>query len=165
MRMRLGKSCDNANLSFWHISPCLLDYFLLFFVLSILIQLYLSVRQSLAVRSRRSFVPEAFTSQVTLEEHHKAADYTLAKQRLPRRYEILFQAALLLFWTLAGGLNVIAAIAIKWLPNTPILQGVVLIGLFSLISGILGLPFALYRTFKLESAVWLQPQHPRHLHQ
>ena len=116
--------------------------FLLFFVLSILIQLYLSVRQSLAVRSHRSFVPEAFTSQVTLEEHHKAADYTLAKQRL-HRYQILFQAALLLFWTLAGGLNVIAAIAIKWLPNTPILQGVVLIGLFSLVSGLLGLPFTL----------------------
>ena len=128
----------------------LTGYFLLFFALSVLIQLYLSIRQSLAVRSHRSFVPEAFVSQVSLAEHQKAADYTLAKQRL-HRYEILFQAAVLLLWTLAGGLNVIAAIAIKWLPHTPVLQGVVLIGLFTLISGVLSLPFSLYRTFKLES--------------
>ena len=128
----------------------LTGYFLLFFALSVLIQLYLSIRQSLAVRSHRSFVPEAFVSQVGLAEHQKAADYTLAKQRL-HRYEILFQAAVLLLWTLAGGLNVIAAIAIKWLPHTPVLQGVVLIGLFTLISGVLSLPFSLYRTFKLES--------------
>ena len=150
MRVSHIKSCDNANTYIFAQHPMLTGLFLLFFALSILIQLYLSVRQSLAVRSHRSFVPEAFVSQVSLADHHKAADYTLAKQRL-HRYEILLQAALLLLWTLAGGLNVIAAIAIKWLPNAPILQGVVLIGLFSLISGILGLPFALYRTFKLES--------------
>ena len=81
MRMRLSKSCDNANTFILAHQPMLTGLFLLFFVLSILIKLYLSVRQSLAVRSHRSFVPEAFTSQVTLEEHHKAADYTLAKQR------------------------------------------------------------------------------------
>ncbi len=150
MRVSHIKSCDNANTYIFAQHPMLTGLFLLFFALSILIQLYLSVRQSLAVRSHRSFVPEAFVSQVSLADHHKAADYTLAKQRL-HRYEILLQAALLLLWTLAGGLNVIAAIAIKWLPNAPILQGVVLIGLFSLISGLLGLPFALYRTFKLES--------------
>lgn len=128
----------------------LTGFFLLFFMLSTLIQLYLSIRQSLAVRRHRSHVPEAFSAQVPLAEHQKAADYTLAKQRL-HRYDILFQAALLLLWTLGGGLNVLAQLGIKWLPHTPVLQGVVLVGLFVLVNSALALPFALWRTFKLES--------------
>lgn len=125
--------------------------FLLFFMLSTLLQLYLSLRQSLAVRRHRSRVPAVFSETVSLSEHQKAADYTLAKQRL-QRYEILFHAVLLLVWTLGGGLNLLAQLSIKWLPHQPIFQGVVLIGLFALVSSILSLPFALWRTFKLEAA-------------
>lgn len=127
----------------------LIGLFLLFMVISTLLQLYLSMRQSLAVRRHRSEVPPFFEREINLSEHQKAADYTLAKQRL-RRYEIVFQTAVLMMWTLGGGLNLLAALALKWLPHAPIMQGVVLIGLFAVISGVLSLPFSLWRTFKIE---------------
>ncbi len=123
--------------------------FLLFFVLSTLTRLYLSFRQSKSVLENRDWVPDEFANLVTPEEHQKAADYTLAKQRLSR-YDILFQAALLLIFTLGGGLNLLAALSDKWVDGY-ISQGVVLIGLFSVVTGLLALPFTLYQTFGIES--------------
>ena len=43
-------------------------------------QLWLSVRQVHYVRNNRAMVPSAFADKVTLAEHQKAADYTVAKQ-------------------------------------------------------------------------------------
>jgi STE24 endopeptidase len=123
--------------------------FLLFFVCSTCGQLYLSVRQSKAVLAHRNHVPAAFTQNVSLAEHQKAADYTLAKQRLAR-YEILFQALLLLLFTLGGGLDLLARLNQKWV-QYDIAQGIVLIGLFALVNMILGWPIAWYRNFRLET--------------
>jgi STE24 endopeptidase len=123
--------------------------FLLFFVCSTCGQLYLSVRQSKAVLAHRNHVPAAFTQNVSLAEHQKAADYTLAKQRLAR-YEILFQALLLLLFTLGGGLDLLARLNQKWVQHD-IAQGIVLIGLFALVNMILGWPIAWYRNFRLET--------------
>ncbi|PIT07829.1 peptidase M48 [Snodgrassella alvi] len=123
--------------------------FLLFFVCSTCGQLYLSVRQSKAVLAHRNHVPAAFTQNVSLAEHQKAADYTLAKQRLAR-YEILFQALLLLLFTLGGGLDLLARLNQEWVQHD-IAQGIVLIGLFALVNMILGWPIAWYRNFRLET--------------
>ncbi|MDO5687577.1 MAG: M48 family metallopeptidase [Neisseria sp.] len=124
--------------------------FLVFFGLSVALQLYLSWRQSRAVAAHRPRVPTDFAATVSLEEHRKAADYTLAKQRLAR-YDMVFQAALLLLFTLGGGLNVLAAAAQDF-SGSPLTQGVVLIVLFLLVNMVLSLPFTVYRTFKLEAA-------------
>ena len=121
--------------------------FLLFFAASTLGQLYLSLRQSAAVRRHYGQVPAAFAATVSLAEHQTAADYTLAKQRLAR-YEIIFQAALLLLFTLGGGLNLLALLSQKMVAS-PLWQGVLLIGLFTVVSTVLSWPFALYRTFRL----------------
>lgn len=123
--------------------------FVVFFIISTCGQLYLSIRQSKAVLSHRGSVPEEFACSISLNEHQKAADYTLAKQQLAR-YEILFQALLLLVFTLGGGLDCLARISQLWVKNT-IGHGIVLIGLFALINMILGWPFAWYRSFKLEA--------------
>ena len=123
--------------------------FLLFFAVSTLGQLYLSLRQSRAVLRHRGAVPAAFADTVTLAEHQKAADYSLVKQRFSR-YEIVFQAALLWLFTLGGGLNVLALLSQKLVAST-LWQGVVLLGLFGLVSMVLGWPWALYRTFVLEA--------------
>ena len=123
--------------------------FLLFFAASTLGQLYLSLRQSAAVRRHYGQVPAAFAATVSLAEHQTAADYTLAKQRLAR-YEIIFQAALLLLFTLGGGLNLLALLSQKMVAS-PLWQGVLLIGLFTVVSTVLSWPFALYRTFRLEA--------------
>lgn len=124
--------------------------FLAFTALSTLLQLYLSLRQSRAVLLHRSRVPRDFKAVVTLEEHQKAADYTLAKQRL-MRWQIVYDTLLLLLFTLGGGLNLLAQAA-AGLAASPLNQGVLLVVLFSLASSLLSLPFALYRSFRLEAS-------------
>lgn len=123
--------------------------FIVFFIISTCGQLYLSIRQSKAVLFHRDFVPTAFVHSISLPEHQKAADYTLAKQRLAR-YEILFQALLLLVFTLGGGLDLLARISQLWI-NNAIGRGIVLIGLFALVNMILSWPVAWYRSFRLEA--------------
>ena len=123
--------------------------FIVFFIISTCGQLYLSIRQSQAVLSHRDSVPTAFVHSISLPEHQKAADYTLAKQRLAR-YEILFQALLLLVFTLGGGLDLLARISQLWI-NNAIGRGIVLIGLFALVNMILSWPLAWYRSFRLEA--------------
>ena len=123
--------------------------FIVFFIISTCGQLYLSIRQSKAVLSHRDSVPTAFVHSISLPEHQKAADYTLAKQRLAR-YEILFQSLLLLVFTLGGGLDLLARISQLWI-NNAIGRGIVLIGLFALVNMILSWPLAWYRSFRLEA--------------
>ena len=123
--------------------------FIVFFIISTCGQLYLSIRQSKAVLFHRDSVPTAFVHSISLPEHQKAADYTLAKQRLAR-YEILFQALLLLVFTLGGGLDLLARISQLWI-NNAIGRGIVLIGLFALVNMILSWPLAWYRSFRLEA--------------
>ncbi|MGF1644032.1 MAG: M48 family metallopeptidase [Thiotrichales bacterium] len=117
--------------------------------LSVLIRLWLNQRQMIAVASHRAAVPEPFASQISLEAHQKAADYTLAKARL-RRWATVFNAAVLLGWTLGGGLqwaHDLAAIAL----THPIALGVGTVFLVGLIAWVLDLPFTLYHTFGIES--------------
>lgn len=123
--------------------------FLVFFIFSTFLQFYLSIRQSRAVLKHRSHVPADFADTVSLEEHQKAADYTLAKQRFAR-YRIMYEALLLLVFTLGGGLNLLAALSMKF-SETPITQGVLLIALFTVVSTLISLPLDAYATFKLEA--------------
>ena len=111
-------------------------------------RLYLSQRQINFVTKNRAQVPDTFVDKINLDDHQKAADYTTAKVkfgRLPLFYEI----ALLLIWTIGGGLewldqNVIA------LELGPIVTGIVVILSFTLLSSLLDLPFSLYSTFVIE---------------
>ena len=123
--------------------------FLAFFTFSTLLQLYLSIRQSRAVLAHRSRVPADFENTVSLEEHQKAADYTLAKQRFSR-YRIVFEALLLLVFTFGGGLNLLAALSMKF-SDGPITQGVLLIALFTVVNMLVSLPLEAYATFRLEA--------------
>ena len=124
--------------------------FLGFTAFSTLLQLLLSLRQSRAVLLHRGRVPRDFKDVVSLEEHQKAADYALAKQRFSR-WHILYETLLLLMFTLGGGLNLLAETANR-LTASPLNQGVLLVVLFSLASSLLSLPFALYRSLQLEAA-------------
>ena len=122
--------------------------FLAMLIISTLMRLYLSQRQINHVAKHRAQVPDSFADKITLKDHQKAADYTSTKGkfgRLPLFYEVL----LLLIWTLGGGLqwldqNILA------LDLDPILTGIVVILLFSLISALLDLPFSIYSTFVIE---------------
>ena len=73
-------------------------------LLSTGLKLWLLGRQLRHVARHRHAVPEPFASTVTPQAHRKAADYTLAKGRLGMA-SLLINAALLLGWTLLGGLE------------------------------------------------------------
>jgi len=122
--------------------------FLLMFVLSIGLRLWLSARQIRHIRQHRDAVPDSFTDKVTLEEHQKAADYTTTKTRFGR-LPLFYDAALLLIWTLGGGLEWLdqSIIAMEF---SPIMTGITVMLAFMLISSALELPFSIYTTFVIE---------------
>lgn len=122
--------------------------FLAMLLISTLMRLYLSQRQINYVEKHRAKVPDSFADKITLEDHQKAADYTTTKVkfgRLPLFYEI----ALLLMWTLGGGLQWLDTNVIT-LGLDPILTGITVILVFTFISALLDLPFSLYSTFVIE---------------
>jgi STE24 endopeptidase len=112
-------------------------------------RLWLSSRQIAAVRAHRDAVPELFRDQVELADQQKAADYTVARAQLGR-LDTIFEAFIRLVFTLGGG---IAAIDVLW-HEVGLAQpwhGALVIGTVMLVLGVLGLPFSLWRTFKLEA--------------
>lgn len=122
--------------------------FILALILSLFIQLWLTNRQTKAVKINRDTVPSAFDEQITLEQHQKAADYTTAKLTI-NKIELMYGAALLLAWTLGGGLDWVDTFVRAYVQNE-IITGLIVIFAIMIISAIIDLPFTLYRTFKIE---------------
>lgn len=123
--------------------------FLLFLIFGTLLQLWLLYRHLNHVAQNRGTVPDAFKDKVKLEDHQKAADYTQAKGRLAF-IESLIGVALLLFWTLGGGLDLLSRYLSEWQWGE-ITTGIAFIFSFLFIGSILDIPFSLYRTFRLEA--------------
>ncbi|MHB8454744.1 MAG: M48 family metallopeptidase [Acidiferrobacterales bacterium] len=111
-------------------------------------QIWLSWRHMHHVLANRGRVPQPFKGRIKLGAHRKAADYTVAKTRLGILDDIL-GAALLLLWTLGGGLDLLDR---TWrsLGYGPVATGTAFILSAFLIMGALDLPLTLYQTFSLE---------------
>ena len=120
-------------------------------VLGLLIRFYLASRQIRHIAQHRGAVPAAFASTIALSSHQKAADYTVTKARFGL-LEIAFGAAVLLGWTLLGGIDALnRAINSTSLANYgSLVPQLALLAAFAVISGVLDLPFTLYSTFKIE---------------
>ena len=120
-------------------------------VLGLVTKFYLATRQIRHVARHRNQVPADFASTITLASHQKAADYTIAKARLGM-LEMGLGAVILLGWTLLGGLDALSQITIRsGLADYGLLAPqLALLLAFGLISGLLDLPFSLYKTFRLE---------------
>jgi STE24 endopeptidase len=115
----------------------------------VVVDLWLSGRQLAEVARRRDEVPAPFAASITLAEHSKAADYTIAKLRVGRIGTIL-DAALTLALTVGGG---IAALDALW-RHTRLAEpwlGLVVIGSVALLIQLTNLPLSLWRTFRLEA--------------
>ncbi len=112
------------------------------------LKFWLASRQIRHVAQHRHAVPIAFAQTITLAAHQKAADYTLAKARLGL-IETAVGTALLLGWTLLGGLSVLNQLLMAWL-GAGMPQQLAVLLFFALISGALDLPLTLYQTFVLE---------------
>lgn len=117
-------------------------------VLGLLLKFWLSSRQIRHVALHRGQVPAAFAQTITLAAHQKAADYTVAKARLGL-LETALGAAVLIGWTLLGGLSALDDALTPWLSPGMAQQLTLLVG-FALISGLIDLPLSLYQTFVLE---------------
>ena len=123
-------------------------FFLIMLGLSLVIRLWLSHRQISHIGAHRATVPEAFAGKIDLDDHQKAADYTVTKTRFSR-IPLFYDAGVLLIWTLGGGL--------QWLDQTAsalgfsvIATGIIVMLSFMLISSLLELPFSIYSTFVIE---------------
>ncbi len=122
--------------------------FLVVLLLTVFIRTWLASRHIRYVRTHRNSVPDNFSSQINLDAHQKAADYTCAKTRLSYT-NIFLDVALLLVLTLGGGLNTLAAFWSNWLSDS-LAYGMALIVSTILLIGVVEVPINYYRTFVIE---------------
>ena len=130
--------------SLWTLGFCAL------LIAGLLTRLWLSSRQIRHVARHRDAVPAPFAARVSLAAHQKAADYSLAKLRL-ELFEMAWNAALLLGWTLLGGLDWLNQLLRSQLGDG-LLQQVALLAGFFAITALLELPWTWVRTFRVEQA-------------
>jgi len=115
---------------------------------SLLVRLWLARRQIAHVAAHRNAVPAAFASRIALAAHEKAADYTVAKQRLGI-VETIVDAVVLVALTLGGGL----ALLFGWterIDASPLWRDVLLLISVAVIGGVVSLPFSWWHTFRIE---------------
>ena len=122
--------------------------FLIAFATSFGLRYWLSQRQIRYVAKHRAQVPAEFAQKVSLAEHQKAADYTIAKLRLGI-LENSVSAIVLIGFTLLGGLQILNLTLIGSL-GQGIIQQIALLVSIVLISSVIDLPFSWYKQFHLE---------------
>lgn len=132
---------DTASLSFTALFCALL-------VLGLVIRTVLASRQIRHVARHRGTVPAAFSDTISIEAHQKAADYTVTKTRFGL-LETALDAALLLGWTLLGGLDWLNQALLGALGGG-LVQQLALIAAFVAIGGLITLPLGWYATFRIE---------------
>ncbi len=112
------------------------------------LKFWLASRQIRHVAQHSDAVPAAFAHQISLAAHQKAAHYTIAKSRFGL-LELALGAAVLLGWTLLGGLDTLN----QWLMGqvgAGLWQQLALLAAFAFIGSLIDLPMTLYQTFVLE---------------
>jgi STE24 endopeptidase len=120
---------------------------------------WLASRQLAAVRAHRDAVPGPFAAAIPLDDHRRAADYTVARLRLGRM-ELLADAVVLLAVTLGGGLALLDRLVAG--PGLPApWHGVAVLVALGLAMAAAGLPFSWYATFRVEARFGFNRTTPR----
>lgn len=127
----------------------ILILFLVFFLLKLGWATALSLLNLKEVRRNGTQVPKAFAGVVDEVTYSRSVSYTLTKGRFAVLVEGVTSAATLA--VILSGLFGVIDDAVRNLPVAPYLQGVVVVGLVSLLFWIISLPFSLYSTFSIES--------------
>ena len=112
------------------------------------VALVLSHRQVVHVRANRAHVPADFADTVTLADHQRAADYTVARERFAR-LDTLLDTAVTLAWVLGGIAALYGAVAAVVPPG--LIRGVVFLVATTVVRSLIGLPLDLVRVFGLEA--------------
>jgi STE24 endopeptidase len=124
-----------------------------------LTRLWLGFRQIAAVQRHRNEVPAPFRGQVALADQQKAADYTAARVRLGRCATVV-EALVKLALTLGGGLAAVDALWRHSGLGEP-WRGLFVVATVMLLLQLVGLPFSLWRTFKVEARFGFNRVSPR----
>ncbi len=127
----------------------LTELFLVALAAETAIRVWLAARQISAVRAHRDQVPELFRGRIAVADQQRAADYTAARVRLGQ-FATLFEALIKLLMTIGGGLAAFDALLrhVHWREPW---HGALVVLAVLLFLQLLGLPFALWRTFRIES--------------
>ena len=123
--------------------------FLAVLALSTGLRLWLAWRQVTHVAAHRAAVPPQFATEISLAEHQKAADYTVARTRFAM-LDVGLEVLIVLALTFGGGLQWLHDLSAAWLPEG-IARGVLLIALVAGLLTLLDVPSDLYRTFVIEA--------------
>lgn len=133
--------------------------FAVFLVAGLVLRFWLASRQIRHVARHRNAVPAAFAHRIPLAAHQKAADYTITKARFGL-LEMALGAAVLLGWTLLGGLDALNQFLLNLLDGGMV-QQLALLAAFAVISGLIDLPATLYQTFVIEQRFGFNQMTPR----
>lgn len=121
-----------------------------FLLLTLMVRFWLGSRHIGHVLAHRSAVPAEFAGKIPLAAHQKAADYTAARTRFGLLTRVT-DAIVLVGFTLLGGLQLLSDLLLHWLNGPGMSYQLGLIAAFSLISGLIALPFDYYRQFVQEA--------------
>ncbi|MCI0599100.1 MAG: M48 family metallopeptidase [Beijerinckiaceae bacterium] len=117
-------------------------------LLSGLLGILLLYRQAAAVSAHRESVPAGFAGEISLEEHRRAAGYTLARARLGIA-KTSFDTILAVLW-LTVLLSPLYELTAQF-TDPSITRSVAAVAAFGLAERLLHLPFSIYSTFSLEA--------------
>lgn len=129
---------------------------------SMMLRLWLSARQCRHVIRHREWVPEPFGQRVSLASHRRAADYAIARQQLAV-VEWTVAVALLLGWTLLGGLQWLHGRMFAWLPEHAFARQLALLIAVPTLSALVELPASIYRQLVIEERFGFNRMTPRML--
>jgi len=124
-------------------------FFVAALVLGTVLRLWLASRQLAAVSRHRNRVPDAFADRVTLPEHQKAADYTVATIRFGRK-SVVIDALVTLALTVGGVIGIVDGLLQHSL-GSGLWTGALVIASVVILTGLIDLPFSLWRTFRIEA--------------
>ena len=140
-----------------------MHWFALLFSIALLastaVRSWLNQRQIAAVQRSRDRVPGPFAQQIELSAHQKAADYTVAKARL-NRWDALLDVMVTLLLTLGGGIAWIDA-AWRTVEFGSLWRGAAVVFTVVLLSTLVSLPLAIWRTFGVEARFGFNRMTPR----
>jgi len=124
-----------------------------------LTRLWLGSRQIAAVQAHRDEVPAPFRGQIGLSDQRKAADYTAARVRLGR-YAAVVEALVKLLLTFGGALAAVDALW-RYTGLSEPWRGALVVASVLLLLQLVGLPFSLWRTFRIEARFGFNRVSPR----
>jgi len=113
-------------------------------------RIWLGLRHIRHVAAHRATVPAEFAASVPLAAHQKAADYTRERTRLGI-VDALVSALVLLGFTVGGGLERLFDGWAAVFAAGGYAHGIALVLSVAAITGLVDLPFSIYRTFAIEA--------------